>query len=297
MSGRLTPYGRIAARAQFDPCPGWMLGSGQSATIPARLRKTIWRLLRVPFEIEWLDGLRLTLYPDNELCRSLFVTGLFEPNEFHWLARFLQPGMTFIDVGANIGLYTLFSARRVREAGRVLAIEPSAREMDLLRSNVELNSLSNVSLSSLALSDHSAEVELLVAAPRHAGHNTLGAFGYDTPLDHRERVSTVCLDHLVESDRLSRVDVIKMDIEGAELSALRGAAKTLRQYHPALLLELSDRALQHQSATSGQVLSFLTEHDYSFFAFDARSGLPVPLPSRNYFDSENIIALTGGSLP
>jgi hypothetical protein len=163
---------RLAAKPVLEPFPGWTLGSGQSADFPTWLRRKIWPLISSPFEVEWLDGLRLTLYPENEICRSIFVTGRYEPNKFCWLARILRPGTTLVEVGANMGLYTLFAARRVTESGCVLAIEPSSREMAALRNNVERNALKNVSLLPVALSDATAEVELLVASARHAGHNT-----------------------------------------------------------------------------------------------------------------------------
>ena len=286
---------RLAAVPVVESFPGWVLGSGQSADVGTRLRKKVWRLLRSPFDIDWLDGLRLTLYPGNEICRSIFVTGRYEPNEFCWLSRVVKPGMTVLDVGANLGLYTLFVARRVAESGCVVAIEPSSREMARLRHNVELNALSNVSMLPVAVAEQDAEAVLQVATADYAGHNTLGAFGYNTQLEHRETVQTLRLDEVVESAKLQRLDVIKMDIEGAELGALRGGSATLTRYRPALLMELSDRALLHQNASSGKILAFLGDHDYEMLAFDAGSGLPVPLKPRDYFDSENIIAIPRGS--
>ncbi|HWX92474.1 MAG TPA: FkbM family methyltransferase [Terriglobales bacterium] len=288
---------RLAARPVLEPVSGWYLGFGQSANIAARFRKKIWRLFRDPFQVSWLEGLQLTLIPGNETSRSVFVTGRYEPNEFCLLSRLLKPGMTFIDIGANMGLYTLFAAHRVGESGYVLAIEPSRREMQMLKNNVEQNALRNVNSYPMALSDQGAEVELLVASLQNSGHNTLGAFGYNTALDHKERVRTVRLDELVQSEKRDRVDVIKMDIEGAELAALRGAGDTIERYRPVVLVELSDRALRHQSSTSADVLALLTQHGYRFFGFAVDTGLPTPLEPRKHFDSENIIAVSGDSLP
>ena len=253
--------------------------------------------MRSPVDVDWLDDLHLTLYPGNEICRSIFVTGRYEPNEFSWLSRVLKPGMTFVDVGANLGLYTLFAARRVSESGRVIAIEPSSREMRALRKDVELNSLKNIYPLHVAVSDRAGEVELLIASPRHAGHNTLGAFGYDTQLANREKVSIGRLDDVLESASVRRVDVMKMDIEGAELAALKGAAVTLERDHPTMLLELSDRALNPQNASSAEVLALLANHGYEMYGFDGTSGSPAPLQRRDYFDSENIIAVPKGSTP
>jgi len=293
-----SPLGaRLAAQPVLEPVPGWFLGFGQSATLATRFRKKIWRLFRNPFQVSWLDGLQLTLIPGNETSRSIFVTGRYEPNEFCLLTRILKSGMTFIDIGANMGLYTLFAASRVGKSGCVLAIEPSAREMQVLGDNVEQNALGNVRLHQAALSDRASEVELLVAGVQNSGHNTLGAFGYNTVLDHREKVRAMRLDDLVQSEKLGRVDVIKMDIEGAELATLRGGADTIQRFHPVMLLELSDRALQHQHSNSAGILDLLTRQGYRLYGFAADTGLPAPLERRDYFDSQNVIAVFGDSLP
>ncbi len=169
--------------------------------------------------------------------------------------------------------------------------------MKILRGNVELNALEQVTVRQVALADGAYEVELLVAGAQNSGHNTLGAFGYNTQLDHREKIQAQTLDALVQVEGLRKVDVIKMDIEGAELKALRGAVGTIRRDHPVLLLELSDRLLQHQSSTSGEVLGLLSTHGYRVYNFDSRTGLPASLPVKDYVDSENIIAVAGDSLP
>ena len=286
----------FAARPVLELVPGWYLGFGQSTKLGTRFRKK-WRLFRDPFQVPWLEGLQLTLIPGNETSRSVFVTGRYEPNEFCLLSRLLKLGLTFIDIGANMGLYTLFAAHRVGESSCVLAIEPSTREMQTLKDNVEQNAFGNVRLYPTALSDGASEVELLVARLQNSGHNTLGAFGYNTTLDHKEKARAMRLDELVQSETLSRVDVVKMDIEGAELAALRGAGETLERFRPVVLLELSDRAPHHQSSTSADVLALLTQHGYRFFGFAVDTGVPIPFEPREHFDSENIIAVSGDSLP
>ncbi len=293
LSGWLGP--RLSAKPVLEPFPGWVLGSGQRADSASRFRKRLWRLLRRPFAVAWLENLQLLLFPGNETSRSVFVTGRYEPNEFCLLRQLLKPGMTFVDAGANMGLYSLFAACRVGPKGRVIAIEPSARELEILEKNIALNALTNIQVLRRALTDRPSVVELSVAPLGKSGHNTLGAFGYDTALDHREQVRAERLDDLVGSQ--ARVDVIKMDIEGAELAALRGATETLRKFRPALLLELADRSLQHQGASSREVLAFLGHQGYRVFGFDPASGLPAPLEPRPHFDSENVIAISGVATP
>jgi FkbM family methyltransferase len=277
--------------------PGWYLGFGQSTKLGTRFRKKIWRLFRDPFQVPWVEGLQLTLIPGNETSRSVFVTGRYEPNEVCLLSTLLTPGMTFIDIGANMGLSTLFAARRMGESGCVLAIEPSTREMQVLKDNVEQNALGNVRLYPTALSDRASEVELFVARLQNSGHNTLGAFGYNTALDHKEKARAMRLDELVQSEKLSRVNVVKMDIEGVQLAALVGAGETLERFRPVVLLELSDRAPHHQSSTSADILALLPQRGYRFFGFAVDTGAPTPVEPRKHFDSENIIAISGDSLP
>jgi len=288
---------RIAAAPVLKPYPGWVLGSGERRGIAARMRRLLWPYLREAFEVEWLEGLRLRLLPGNETSRAIFVTGRYEPNEFCVLDRVLQPGMTFVDAGANMGLYSLFAAGRVMPHGRVLALEPSRREFEILVGNVEANQLQNVRTLPVALSDRRGTAELLVAPLANAGHNTLGSFGYGTALERREAVPVERLDDIIRDEGIERVDMIKMDVEGAEMLALRGAAEVLRQFHPMLLLEVSDRTLRHQGSSSGEVLALLGSSGYRFYGFDPGSGLPRPLPANPDFDSVNVVALAGDAAP
>jgi FkbM family methyltransferase len=245
----------------------------------------------------WFTGLRIYAYPNDEINRSIFLTGCYEPSGFYILGRLLKPHMTFVDVGANLGLYTLFAAQRIGHHGLVVAIEPSRREFHRLRSNVEANGLRNVCLLQMAVSNYPREADLLIAEEQKAGHNTLGAFGYPTKMQSIEQVNVETLDRIVCRESLRRVDVVKMDIEGAEFCALLGASETLAKFHPALFLELSDRTLQHQGASSRQVWDFLVEREYRIYVFDGATGLPAPAQPRDYFDAENIIAIHKSSGP
>ncbi len=287
---------RVAAPARVQPYPGWTLGAGERGVVPG-LRRSIWRHLDRAVVVPWLDGLRLNILPKNETCRAVFVTGRYEPNEFSVLTTILKPGMVVLDVGANLGLYSLFASRLVGREGKVIALEPSSREFEQLTSNLDLNGLSNVRAVRAAASDREGEIELLVAVALHSGHNTTGGFGYETALDHRERVPAITLDRLVTCEKLSRVDLIKIDIEGGELAALRGASETLARFHPILLIEVADRSLRHQRASSAQLLDLICRHGYRLFAFSEENGRPMPAERKPYYDSENLLAVHGNFTP
>jgi FkbM family methyltransferase len=291
-------FSLLAARPSLGPSPHWKVGAGQSErSWLLGLRRAIWRDLDRPSVIRWLDGLRLYVYPGNEMCRGVYLTGLYEPNEFLWLSKALQPGMSVIDAGANMGLYTIYAAQKVGPSGTVVAIEPSRRECARLRANIELNRLQNVRVCEVAISDRSGGQELRVATEEKSGHNTLGCFGYDSVVaEGNERVTLRRLDDLVGEEGIRRVDLIKMDIEGAEFTALQGCTQTLMAFRPTLLLEVSDRSLRHQGHSSGEVLRFLNECGYQILAFDPETCLPIPTTSRPYFESENVLAVHAMSL-
>src|SRR5262249_42023235 len=151
------------------------------------------------------------------------------------------------DAGANDGLYTLFASRKVGEEGVVLSIEPSARELERLYRHVERNRARNVRVVAGALGEQGGRASLRVADDGHAGQNTLGVFGHGgTRLAGESEVAVERLDDLVARQGLHRVDVIKLDVEGAEMAALAGAGRTLAGSKPLLLVEVFDDALRAQ---------------------------------------------------
>jgi FkbM family methyltransferase len=289
----------VAVPRPLGWCPGWYFGLGDtSADVSVRLRKRLWKHFAAihaqhSFAMRWYRNLRIWLYLGNDQSWAMFVGGAYEPNEFAFLATVLRPGMTFVDVGANEGLYTAFAARWVRAKGRVLAVEPSSRERARLSRNVDLNRLRNVAIVPVAASSRSGEAVLRIAGYGHEGHNTLGAFIYDTSLAREETVPLARLDDVVRKANVDRVDVMKVDVEGAELGVLEGAHDVLSRDHPILVLELCDAALQHQGARSSDVVDLLKGHGYRLFVFDPTSGRPTP-GERPPEQDRNIVAVPPG---
>jgi FkbM family methyltransferase len=277
--------------------PGWTLGNYQDYQIGNIIRFLFWRwfssrCLNDTLVVAWHKQIRVYAYPGNETSQELFVTGCYEPNELSFLENVLKPGMVFVDIGSNMGLYTLFASKLVGEEGVVVAIEPSDREFDWLKANLELNHCSNVEAISAAVSDCSTNAELLIAENAHSGHNTLGSFSYPGVLIvRRQRVQKKPLDDLIRQQGLQRVDVIKIDVEGHELFVLKGALDTIRRFRPILLIELFNRSLDLQGCKSEEVLDLLKEAGYHIYVFDKKTGLPVPLQGKTFQESENIVAV------
>ena len=239
--------------------------------------------------MKWHKGLTVQIHLGNDSSLPLFIGGCMEPNEFAFLDSVLKEGMVFVDAGANEGLFSLFASRCVGPSGRVFSFEPSQREFDRLSGNIRLNGLDNVCALGPLSPDASGDTELNIACSHHSGHNTLGRFAHEVPLLRTERVSAQTLDGFAAEAGLTRLDFLKMDVEGAERRVLEGARGVLRQMRPMILFEASEAALNGQGSSLPDLLEFLRSQDYRIYAFNQRTGAPVPADGEAC--SDNMIAV------
>ncbi|WP_043879765.1 FkbM family methyltransferase [Azorhizobium caulinodans] len=194
--------------------------------------------------------------------------------ELRYIQKFVRPGDIFIDVGANIGLFTV---KMAPTAGRVVAVEPGSTAGSLLADNVALNHFSNVAIVRKALSDSVGVASL--------HHNPLGndpqAFSLvsDGSDAETEQVPITTLDVMVTEQRLARVDCIKIDVEGAEGQVIAGGMDTLRAYHPAVIFEMNCPTLLKAGGDPAAAWNALQGLGYRFFRL-AEDGALLPLASR-----------------
>jgi FkbM family methyltransferase len=155
--------------------------------------------------------------------------GTYEFDKQRVFGSLVQAGTTVWDIGAHVGVYSLLSSMLVGPRGLVVAFEPVPSNLELLREHIRLNNLSNVRVVEAAVTDHVGEESFEYGQSSSTGH--LGGMG-------DVRVKSVTLDSLAASREFPRPNVIKMDIEGAEAAALRGAGQLLGESHPVILLAL-----------------------------------------------------------
>ena len=152
--------------------------------------------------------------------------GSYEYEKQQVIAREVWPGAVFYDIGANVGFYSLLSSLLVGH-GKVFAFEPAPRNLPYLRSHLALNHAHNVEVLPFAISDTIGKSRFQTEPSGLMGHLARNGSAL---------VSTTSLDSLVESSRIAPPDFIKMDIEGTELLALRGAKHVFEGYRPVLFL-------------------------------------------------------------
>jgi FkbM family methyltransferase len=192
-----------------------------------------------------------------------YLTGDAEPEVQAALAELIEPGQTVYDVGANIGFFTILCSRLVGPQGKVYAFEPIPDNVATLRRNIALNDLTNVVVVEQALSASTGTAEMFVSL-WSAFHslNLDGASKRDNhgPDGGEITVETVTLDEFVQGEGISAPDLIKLDVEGAELLVVEGMRETLRAVQPLLLCEIHD--------TKHGYSEFLDSIDYSVSVID-----------------------------
>ncbi len=284
---------------EIGPLLRWQVGFTEgSLTSYRNFLKKLWELLLlksnkpVKLTVTWYNNIKLAVFLDSEISRCVYIEGVYEPNQFYFLSKFLKKGMVFIDVGANVGLYSLFASRLVGKTGQVVAIEPSLREFNRLKQNLKMNKIKNLKALKLALTNRDAIKKLNVAISPYEGHNSFGPFGYETTkIDHTEDVVTKTLDKLVQKTKIKQIDAIKIDVKGAELSVLEGGLQTLKLLKPLPLMELSDRTLTKQGSNSNQIWKLLSRLSYIIYEFNQSSGKLQKAKQKKYYDGENIIVI------
>lgn len=242
--------------------PLWhRLGAAVVPRLPAgRYRLMNWWASRPPAPfLAAAGGVRFVCDLRDSTAREAFFTGRYEPQETAVVTAVLKPGQTFVDVGANWGYFTLLGAKAVGPAGRVVAVEPDPRLYALLNTNVAANRFGNVT-------------PVLAAAAAGPGEVRLAGFDADagnwglTRLDEGGALTARATSVDAELDALGvgPVDLLKMDIEGAEDVALDGMAAGLRSGRYArLLVELHPALLAARGSSGRAVVDKLTAAGYA----------------------------------
>ncbi len=222
-----------------------------------------------PFDVEAM-GARMRLRPYNNVCESrlLFTPRFFDEAEREFLERLIHPTFAFLDIGANVGGYTMFVAAKAGPRARILAFEPQAEIFERLAENIRLNGFSNVKALECAISDKSGEIVLFVAGHNY-GETSMRLMNSEAA-QGRERAQARTLKSVIEAEGLTSIDAIKLDVEGAEEVILeaffRDAPETI--WPKALLMEnidgRSSPALPGLLASKGYKVALRTRRNLAY---------------------------------
>jgi FkbM family methyltransferase len=226
--------------------------------------------------VERREGLWWCLDREDYICQDLYWSSANDRAEMRHALRSMPPGGVMLDVGANYGYYCITIASRLRQRCTIHAFEPNGVTFDRLRQNVELNGASAVIAHRLGLSDREGTAGI-VEVPGHSGAAYLRPGG---------DVAVTSLDRFCARTSLDRLDLVKIDAEGAELRILRGGRGALERFRPPLLLELNAPTLEREDASPGEVLSLLRSLEYRVYSITPKREItpgdgPLPSPVMN----------------
>ena len=237
--------------------------------------------------------------PDPKMRRTFQAYGLDLVHEEATTTLFKQivkAGDVVLDLGANIGYFTLLAAKLVGEKGKVYAFEPEPNNFGYLRKNVEMNNYKNVSAYQKAVSDTNGKARLFIC-PYDSGHHTInqpnGIKKYRP--DHRGEIEEIEIDVIALDDFLrdktQRVDVIKIDIEGAEVLAFDGMKNLLKEnQNVKIFLEFFPLLINEMHSSPEEFIQQLQE-EYEFSIFAIARDYSISNSSEDYIKIHNCAQL------
>lgn len=243
----------------------WEHPANRGRKLHALANSVLWqldkRLVARPRDVAIFENLKLKCYPDShEASRVIYFNGWPDPIEMTFIERYLRPGDKVIDAGANVGIYTLLAAKLVGAPGKVIAIEPDAISAGRLKENVANNHLASVTIINGAIADYVGTAEFTLGSDTGNRFSSLGKASAP-----KQSVAVTTLDRIIAGEDFA---LCKMDVEGAEFSALKGCAASIARGTPAAwLMELTDRTLSRAGTSVAEVRDWLSGHDIDLWQY------------------------------
>jgi FkbM family methyltransferase len=243
--------------------------------------------------IHRLNGeLLINIYEDSLLCK-LIVEG-FEEAEICFLRRFLRPSDIFIDIGSNIGLFSIHAANIVGEKGSVFAYEPTPKTFTRLIENIQLNNLENIKAFNIGLSDSKGTLTLNVSSSGFDAWNTF-AGQEDSKFSSQIDIPVESLDDIYQftfKENKSSIALIKIDVEGWERHVLIGAQSILKkQDAPVLMVEFTETNLLAAGTNCYEIYDLVASYGYKWYAYDFKENILSLDPKRIHYPYNNLFAI------
>lgn len=198
---------------------------------------------------------------------SIYWSGYHHLNEFLFLRDVLKDDMIMLDIGANQGEFSLFAAQKLTK-GKIYAFEPVNSNLESLRTNIKLNGFNNIEVVAKGLFNKYEKLPVYTSydsalnGGRHEGLSTIYPDDYRATFE--QEIELIPFDENY-FEKLSRLDVVKIDVEGSELPVFQGMIKTLKAFHPIILMELNVETARNAGYEVDDLVEFLTKLNYKSY--------------------------------
>ncbi|MET7679102.1 FkbM family methyltransferase [Streptomyces sp. NPDC005423] len=215
--------------------------------------------------VETRSGALFAVDTEDLIQRYLYLFGVWEPHMTSWLQRRLRPGDCFVDVGANVGAFSVLAAQLVGAQGRVVAVEASPVFHERLLRQARLNGFDTIRAVNAAVSDRAETLTFVLASSHNTGANSI--VPYEGPAESTFRAGARPLPELLEPAELAAARVIKIDVEGAEGAVVRGLAPVLHRLRPdaEITVEVSPDRMTQLGYSVRQLLGTMTDAGFRVY--------------------------------
>jgi FkbM family methyltransferase len=226
------------------------------------------------------DGFKMNLNPTEHIQQQLFWYGYYEKELGETLIKLLKQNDIFLDIGANIGYFSLLAAKN---GANVFAFEPAKQLFEKLEKNISINGNVNAAPFNVAVGELSEEKDLFLSGPDNLGMSSLQK--PENYSGNSQRVKVVSIDEWFENSGLPGIQVIKIDVEGSELAVLKGMKKVLEIHKPVLLIEVNHETLSLFGLSPHDIYSYLNQFNFESFTISEEA----TLIKSSYHDHEQTI--------
>jgi len=200
------------------------------------------------------------LNPNKYLDREIINQSLFEPYSTALIKKLIKKGDVVLDVGANIGYYTVIMSKLVGNIGKVYAFEPTKYYGDILLRNLKENDINNCEVQFYGLSSHDQKLEISIGESSATLHWTA-----DTAPREKEQITLISLDKFVHDSGIKKIDFIKIDVDGHEPEFLKGAT-ILNELRPIILLEVNHENYLKAGVTAWDFYDNIKQQNYFIYS-------------------------------
>ena len=240
-----------------------------------RCRMFCWHLVIRPF-FSWVPhkfttktqfGAIMSGNTKDLIQRYIYYFGLWEPNLTYFLSRRLEAGDVFVDVGSNIGYFTLLASRFVGQNGKVIAIEASPRIFAKLKEHLSRNNITNVRAVNVAVSDQPGSLALFSGPPDNIGRASILN---DFEGMQECEIAALPLHQILLNGEAKRTRIIKIDVEGAEWMVVKGMVDHFGDYHDnvEIIIEISPDKLKRQGKTPEDIFAIFKRAGFNAFSLE-----------------------------
>jgi len=235
------------------------------------------------------NNIKVKLYKESILCKLIYFG--FEENEIVFIKKFIKKGDVLIDIGSNIGLFSLHASKIVGDTGKVFAIEPTPITFKRLVENINLNQFNNIKTFNIGLSNKRETLRFNISNDGHDAWNSFAdLFELENSTSVEIEVNTI--DNLIKENNVNHIDLIKLDVEGWEKFVLEGGEELLKMDDtPAFMIEFTEENAFSAGYYCGEIYDFLKNYDYEWYTYDAKNNELNKEVKKLHYPYNNLIAV------